>query len=165
MKIHLIAALDENAGIGWQSKLPWHLPDDLKHFKTLTQGHCILMGRKTWQSIGRPLPGRTNLILSRTMTHLPEGFHIFSEFADACNWAQAHGESDLFIIGGGEIYAHSLQFANQLDLTRVHTRTNADVFFPHFDTTIWQCVEKQPHPADAHHPFAFTFETWQRVTP
>lgn len=165
MKIHLIAALDQNFGIGWQGKLPWHLPDDLRHFKALTMGHCVLMGRKTWDSIGRPLPGRTNLILSRAAPPLPDDVHTFAEFTAARAWAQTHGESNLFVIGGEEVFRHSLQFADQLDLTRVYTHTTADVFFPCFDTAVWQCVEQIPHLADDRHPFAFTFETWQRVTP
>lgn len=160
MRIHLLAALDEGFGIGRQGKLPWYLPDDLKRFKTLTTGHCILMGRKTWQSIGRALPGRTSIVLSRTAPPLPEGVYTFADFAQARNWAQQRGESDLFVIGGAEIYAHTIKFADQLDLTRVHTRLNADVFFPQFDPSTWQCVERIPHPADERHPFAFTFETW-----
>lgn len=163
MRIHLIAALDQAFGIGWQGKLPWHLPDDLKRFKTLTMGHCMLMGRKTWQSLGRALPGRTSIVLSRAAPPLPEGVYAFAEFAQACAWAQQRGESDLFVIGGGEVYAHSLEFAHQLDLTRVHARLNADVFFPRFDHSAWQCVARELHPADERHSVAFTFETWVRT--
>ncbi|GAB4499964.1 MAG: hypothetical protein OHK0052_15740 [Anaerolineales bacterium] len=163
MQIHLLAALDEAFGIGWQGRLPWHLPDDLKRFKTLTMGHCIVMGRKTWQSLGRALPGRTSLVLSRSALPLPQGVVCFADFAKARDWAQQRGESNLFVIGGGEIYAHSLEFAHQLDLTRVHARLPADVYFPRFDVADWQCVAQELHPADDRHPFAFTFETWVRA--
>ncbi len=153
--IALIAALDSNFAIGFDNKLPWHLPDDLKRFKALTTGKTILMGRKTAQSLGRALPNRQNLVLSRS-THAPfAGMQIVNSWQAAL----AACESDeLMVIGGGEIYALALPHAQQMHLTHVDTiLKQADAYFPVFDVSAWSEVYSEAHMRDEKHASAFRF--------
>ena len=153
--ISLIAALDGNFAIGFDNKLPWHLPDDLKRFKALTTSKTILMGRKTAQSLGRALPNRQNLVLSRS-THAP-----FAGMQMVHSWqaALAACESDeLMVIGGGEIYALALPHAQQIHLTYVDTQlAQADAYFPAFDVSAWRETYSEEHARDEKHAFAFRF--------
>ncbi len=154
-QIALIAALDRHRAIGRDNRLPWHLPDDLKRFKALTLGHPILMGRKTAQSLGRALPGRRNLVLTRS-AQVP---HAEMEAVDALATAleRCSGASTLFVIGGGEIYALCLPLADRLHLTHVDTAIErADAWFPAYDTDHWRAVAPTKPAADARHAFAFS---------
>lgn len=162
----LIAALDRNRAIGRDNDLPWRLPDDLKRFKALTLGRTLLMGRKTAESLGRALPGRRNLVLTRTGQVPFDGMEAVDTLKHARAMAQdSDGDaSGLCVIGGGEVYALCLPQARVMHLTEVDTAvTGADVFFPHFDPAVWQEVAREPHPVDARHRFAFDFVEYRRV--
>lgn len=153
MKIALVAALDRRSAIGRGNALPWHLPDDLKRFKALTLGHPVLMGRKTAEAIGRALPGRRNLVLTRGAGSRVPGMEAVATLDGAI--AAADGGT-LMVIGGGEVYALALPRATHLYLTHVDTVVDgADAFFPAFDPAHWHIVARAVHPADARHAFAF----------
>ncbi len=159
--ICLVAALDAARGIGRGNAMAWHLPDDLKRFKALTLGKPILMGGNTARSLGRALPGRRNLVLTRAVHPPFEGMEIVSSLRDAV--AVTEG-GDLMVIGGGEIYALALPLATHLYLTHVDTVvSDADVHFPEYDPRHWQVDRRQAHPADARHAFDFEFVDYSRV--
>jgi len=161
MKISLIAALDRNHAIGREGAMPWHLPDDLKRFKALTLGKTVLMGRKTALAIGRALPGRVNLVLTRG-EHAPfDGQRIVHSLDEAI--AIAAGE--LAVIGGGEVYALALPRATDLHLTWVDTQAeNADAHFPRFDSREWAETAREHHAVDAKHEFAMDFVDYRRIS-
>ena len=162
MQLVLIAAIARNGVIGRDGDLPWRLPDDLAHFKRLTTGHPILMGRKTWESIGRPLPKRTNLILSRTL-EAPPGTEVVSSLAEALDRARAGHAERLFVIGGARVYEDALPRADVLELTQVDAEVEGDVHFPAWDGREFECRRFEVHPADERHAHAFRFETWERL--
>lgn len=158
--ICLIAALDRDYAIGRGNELPWKLPDDLKRFKALTLGKPVLMGRKTAESLGRALPGRRNLVLTRSRRVAFDGMETVASLDAAI---EAAAGDDLMVIGGGEIYALALPFATQMFLTQVDTRVgDADAFFPRFDAGEWNIVQRESHPSDAKHLFAFEFVDYVR---
>ncbi|MDG2516766.1 dihydrofolate reductase [Lysobacter soli] len=164
MKVSLIAALDRHNAIGRDNDLPWRLPDDLKRFKALTLGKPVLMGRKTAQSLGRALPGRRNLVLTRSGAVPFEGMTAVSSIDEAVRIAQADGADELYVIGGGEVYALTLPIATHLLLTHVDTQVDgAHAFFPDFDATQWRVVSRERHEADAKHAFAFEFVDYVRA--
>ena len=162
MELALIAALDRNFAIGRDNALPWHLPDDLKRFKALTLGKPLLMGRRTAESLGRALPGRRNLVLTRS------GRAPFArmEAVASVDLAIAAAEDDateLCVIGGGEVYALCLPRATRMHLTHVDTVVaGADAHFPAWDDAQWQVTARQPHAADAKHGLAFVFVDYSR---
>ena len=158
--IVLVAALDRNRAIGRAGAMPWHLPDDLKRFKALTLGKPVLMGRKTALAIGRPLPGRPNLVLTRAETAPFPGQAAVHSLDDAIVHAN---RAALCVIGGGEVYALALPRATRLHLTEIDTAaSDADTFFPAFDPHDWREVARVHHPADAKHAFAFDFVDYER---
>ena len=160
--LSLIAALDRHRAIGKGNALPWHLPADLKRFKALTLGKPILMGRKTAESIGRPLPGRRNLVLSRSTQAPFDGTEVVASIDAALALADEAGE--LCVIGGGEVYALCLPRATHLHLTHVDTIVDgADAFFPAFDAAAWRIASREAHAADERHAFAFEFVDYVRV--
>ena len=161
-RLSLIAAMDRNAGIGHDNQLPWQLPDDLQHFKALTLGKPILMGRKTAQSLGRALPGRTNLVLTRSGVVPYAGMLAVDSLARAWQHVAALGSEELCVIGGGEVYALLLDQASDLHLTLVDAVVAADVHFPAYDPGQWREVSRQHHVADARHPYAFDMVHLQR---
>jgi dihydrofolate reductase len=136
--ISLIVAMDEKGGIGKENRLPWHLSSDLKRFKQLTMGHHIVMGRKTYETIGRPLPGRIMIIVTRRKGFFPEGCVVANSLTAAIDMAEAANESELFIIGGGEIFSQAITKADIIYLTSIHINVNADVFFPKFNLREWE---------------------------
>lgn len=162
MKLSMVVALDRNRGIGQGNAMPWHLPDDFKHFKALTLGKPILMGRKTAQSLGRALPGRTNLVLTRSGQVPFAGMQAVASLDEARVIAAAEGAGELCVIGGGEIYRLLLEQASDLYLTWVDTEVVADTHFPEVDPARWQEVDSQPHAADERHDFAFRFAHYVR---
>lgn len=163
MRVSLIAALDQSYAIGKGNDLPWRLPDDLKRFKALTLGKPVLMGRKTAESLGRALPGRQNLVLTRSGKVPFAGMQAVDSVATAMAAAHEVGAAELCVIGGGEIYALTLGLATDLHLTHVQTRVQeADAFFPLFDVDQWQVAAREAHPADARHAYAFEFVDYQR---
>lgn len=159
--IELIAALDRHRAIGRAGTMPWHLPDDLRRFKALTLGRPTLMGRKTAFAIGRALPGRENLVLTRSDTAPFPGQRAVRSLDEALVLA---GGAALMVVGGGEVYALALPRATQLRLTWIDTvAAGADTLFPEFDRTLWRETAREHHRADARHAFAFDFIDYERV--
>lgn len=161
--IVLVAAMDRLRAIGRDNALPWHLPDDFRHFKALTMGKPILMGRKTAESLGRALPGRRNLVLTRSGRVPFEGMQAVASIDEAVRAAGGAGSAQLCVIGGAEIYVLTLPRATVLHLTHVDTVVEgADAFFPAFDTAGWHVVSRERHEADAKHAFTFEFVEYRR---
>lgn len=164
MMISLVAALDRNRAIGKGNALPWHLPADLMRFKALTLGKPILMGRKTADSLGRALPGRLNLVLTRSDKMPFEGMQAVASVQDALRLARESDAEELCVIGGAEVYALTLPLATHLHLTRVDTVVEgADAFFPIYDADAWREVSREARAADAKHALAFEFVDCMRV--
>lgn len=148
-QIIIIAAVARNLAIGLDNKLLWRLPEDLKRFKALTMGQPILMGRKTFESLGKPLPGRRNLVISRNPLRHFEGAEVFHSLDAAI--AACADAGKVFVIGGAEIYGQALEIADVLDLTEVDDSPEADAFFPNFDRILWQEVSREAHEDSASH--------------
>jgi len=164
LDISLIAALDRNFAIGKGNALPWHLSDDLRRFKALTLGKPLLMGRKTAESLGRALPGRTNLVLTRTGRVPFDGMQPVETIEQALSVAGLEQAGELCVIGGGEVFALALPQASRMHLTWVDTVVeDADAFFPRFDPAEWRETAREAHPADAHNVFAFAFADYERA--
>lgn len=162
-RLSLIAALDRNRAIGKGNALPWHLPDDLKRFKKLTLGKPVLMGRKTAESLGRALPGRQNLVLTRSGRVPFERMQAVASLDAALRAADHGGAEEVCVIGGGEIYMLALPSATHLHLTYVDTVVDgADAFFPAFDAAHWRIVSEESHAADAKHAYGFRFVDYCR---
>ncbi|KWS06870.1 Dihydrofolate reductase [Lysobacter capsici AZ78] len=160
----LIAALDRKHAIGRDNALPWRLSDDLKRFKALTLGKPLLMGRKTAQSLGRALPGRRNLVLTRSGEVPFAGMEAVGSTEQALELARADGAAELCVIGGGEIYALCLPSASRMHLTRVDTEVEgADAFFPRFDRDEWREVARESHRADERNEFDFEYVEYVRL--
>jgi len=158
--LSLVVAMDRNRVIGRGGDLPWRLPDDLKQFKQTTLGHTILMGRRTWDSLGRPLPGRDNWVLSRSSEFSPQGARVFASLDDAL--AAFEGD-ELMVIGGGELYKQALPRARRLYLTEVDTEVaDGDTWFPAFDPADFEELACVGHGADERHAWPFRFRTLQR---
>lgn len=156
MNLTAIAAVAQNGVIGNNNELIWHLPDDLKHFKSLTKGHTIIMGRKTWESIGaKPLPHRRHIIITRNMFYEADGAEVVSTINEALQLA--HTDEQPFVVGGGEIYQLAMPYLKRMELTIVHQDFEGDTLFPEFDESAWQTVSSVRHEADEKHPWAFTF--------
>jgi dihydrofolate reductase len=163
MIISLILAMDEENGIGLRNQIPWRLSTDLRRFKQITMGHCIIMGRKTYQSIQRPLPGRTSIVITRqTNFKTDAGILRVDSLENALQTASKLGETEAFIIGGGEIFLQGLPLAENIYLTRVHTRIQADTFFSQINPDEWLVSEEQFIPADDKNDFASTFSLLKR---
>lgn len=158
MIISLIVAMDEQRGIGLDGGIPWHLPADLKRFKSITMGHHLIMGRKTYESIGNPLPGRTMIIVTRNTNYQPDGCLVANSLEEALGFARMGSESEVFIIGGGELFAEAIDHADRIYLSLVHTTLPADTFFPLISADEWQETETELVPADDKNKYAFTFK-------
>lgn len=166
LPLSLIAALGENRVIGVDNSMPWHLPGDFKYFKATTLGKPIIMGRKTWDSLGRLLPGRLNLVVSRQTDLQLEGAEVFASLDAAVvraeQWAQEQGVDEVMLIGGAQLYAQGLPEADRLYLTRVALSPDGDAWFPEFDTAQWALVSNIENAAVDDKP-AYNFEVWERV--
>lgn len=163
MTISMIVAMDKNNVIGSDNQMPWHLPDDLKFFKATTLGKPVVMGRKTFESIGsKPLPGRRNVIISREPNYQAAGAELFNSI-EAALQALAD-EPEVMIMGGGQLYSQLLSQANKLYLTQVDTQVKGDTVFPKWQTHEWQMESVEHHPQDSQHAFAFDWVTWVRKT-
>ena len=156
--ITMVAAIAENNALGKDNDLLWHLPDDFKRFKQITSGHYIIMGRKTFESFPKPLPNRTHVIITRQKNYHPEGCIIVDSMEKAIEACPK--DETIFIIGGGEIYTLGMDFADSIELTRVHENFEADTFFPEIDNTKWKLTSEEHHPADERHKFNFTYQTF-----
>lgn len=166
MELALIVAAAENGAIGRAGELPWRLPDDLKRFKALTMGHHLIVGRKTWETIGRPLPGRTFVVVTRRPEYEAGNALVVSTLEAGLERARAAGDPMPFVAGGGEIYRAALD-ADAIDriyLTRVHATLSGDTYFAPVDAARFRLLEREEHPADARHAYAFAFETYARRT-
>ncbi len=163
MQLALIAACGTNGLIGKGQRLPWRLPADLQHFKRRTYGKPMIMGRRTFESLGRVLPGRTHIVLSRQAAYpLPAGCLLAADWPAALHAAAGCGAAEALVIGGAQVYAQALPLADRLYLTRVEATLEGDTFFPAWDVSRWEQVWSQAHPADARHPYAYTFVTYHR---
>ena len=163
MAISIIVAVAENGVIGSGNRLPWRLPDDLKRFKALSLGKPVVMGRRTFDSIGRLLPGRANIVVSRQSGLAIEGAVVARSLDDAL--AAAGDVPETVVIGGAEIFRQVLPRTDTIHLTRVHARVAGDVFFPELDPAQWRESVVEHHAADERHQYAFTFVTLQRIAP
>lgn len=175
--IILVVAMAENRVIGRNNDLPWRLPDDMRHFVALTRGKPIVMGRKNYESIGRPLPNRTNIVMTRDTHWTAEGcvavHDVEGALAAATQAAKSTEKSvgvsdelpEIAIIGGAEIYAAFLPIADRIELTRVLATVEGDTFFPLFEGPEWELASQTRHPADAEHAYDMNFETWKRRRP
>ncbi len=163
MRISLIVAMDRGRLIGRDNDLPWRLPDDLAHFKRLTRGKPVVMGRKTYASIGRPLPERTNIVVSRSPGFAPAGVTVVGDLDAALAAAAATGAEEVMIMGGETLYRALLPRADRLYLTEVQGRFEGDAWFPAIPASEWRETEREHHPADARHAQAFDFVTLERV--
>lgn len=162
--VSVVAAVDRRLAIGRDNGLPWHLPDDLARFKALTLGKPLLMGRRTAESLGRALPKRRNLVLTRSGRVPFAGMEPVASLDEALALAAADGAGEFAVIGGGEVYALALPRATVLHMTHVATVVeDAHAFFPAFDDGGWRVVAREPHPADARHAFAFEFVEYRRA--
>lgn len=166
LPLSLIAALGENRVIGVDNSMPWHLPGDFKYFKATTLGKPIIMGRKTWDSLGRPLPGRLNLVVSRQTDLALEGVEVFPSLDAAVEraeaWALEQGVDELMLIGGAQLYAQGLEQADRLYLTRVALSPEGDAWFPQFDAGQWTLVSNVENAAEGDKP-AYSFEVWEKA--
>ena len=163
MSLALIVAVGENNEIGKHGRMPWHLPADLKHFKALTLGKPVIMGRKTFEAIGKPLPERRNIVVTRNPAWHALGCESAASFTDAL--VLAAGVREIMLIGGGELYREALPRAQRIYLTRVHARFDADTFFPVLDPDDWRETAREEHAADERNSFAYSFLTLMRRVP
>jgi dihydrofolate reductase len=162
MRVALIAAVADNGVIGRGGDLPWRLPADLKHFRRLTMGHHLIVGRRTWQSIGKPLTGRRILVLTRKQSTEPPGAESCATLEEALTRAAEAGDEEPFIGGGGEIYRLGLPRADRLYLTRVHFEPAGDVYFPPLDGGRWRLVERRQRQPDERNAHRLSFEIYDR---
>jgi dihydrofolate reductase len=160
--LSLIVAVSSNQAIGKGNQLLWHLPNDLKFFKNTTWGMPVIMGRKTFESVNKPLPGRFNIVISRQAGWKAEGVQVASNVEEAIGLAEETNAKEIFIIGGGEIYRQAISMASTIYLTRVHASLDGDVFFPEIDPAIWELTGNQDFPADEKHAYPYSFQTWKR---
>lgn len=164
MHITLIVAKAKNNVIGKDNQLIWKISADLKRFKNLTSGHPILMGRKTFDSLGKPLPNRTHLIITRNADfQVPVGHYAFPSVEDAFIFCNKTGVENLFIIGGGQIYQDTINLCDRLEITEVDAEPEGDTFFPEIDPKIWRETERENHPADEKNEFPFSFVTYEKI--
>lgn len=161
MKVSLVVAMSPERVIGRDNDLPWRLPNDLRHFKALTLGKPVIMGRRTYESIGRPLPRRSNAVLSRDPAFTAPGCMVFADLDGALE--RLAGEPEVMVIGGAAVYALALPRADRIYLTEVHAAVAGDTLFPELDPKCWKEVSRERHAADEHHPYAYSFVILERV--
>ncbi len=159
--ITIIAAIGKNNELGKDNALIWHLPNDLKRFKKVTAGHHVIMGRKTYESLGRPLPNRTNIVITRNTAYQADGCVIVHSLKEALK-AAAEDENP-YILGGAEIYKQAMVLADYLDLTHVDATLDADAFFPPIDKKMWEEVAREEHQKDDKHQYNYSFVTYKKV--
>ncbi len=166
MTISIIAALARNRVIGKNNDLPWNLPDDMKYFMQTTRHHYVIMGRKNYESIPlkfRPLPQRVNIVITRQPRYLAPGCTVLHSLTEALELANKAGQTEVFVIGGAQIYREALPLAHRLYLTEIHAEVDGDTFFPEFNPAEWKEVQRLHHPADVRHAFAFDFVIYHRI--
>jgi dihydrofolate reductase len=163
MTISIIAAVSDNNVLGYKNNLIWHLPDDLKFFKSKTTGHHIIMGRKTFESLGggKPLPNRTNVIITRNKNYTVDGCNVVSSLDEALD--EAKSDTEIFICGGGEIYMQSIELADVMYITHIHETFEGDTFFPQVDFSKWKKEIVSEHLADQKHKHSFTIVKYSKL--
>jgi dihydrofolate reductase len=164
MTISLVVAAASNNGIGKDGKMPWHLPNDMRHFKNITWGMPVVMGRKTFESLGKVLPGRKNIVVSRQPRWKAEGTVVVKSLEDALFVAKEADANEVMVIGGGEIYKALFEKAKRIYLTRVEASPEADTFFPSLDPRQWFLVSQKDHEADEKNAYNYSFQTWERIS-
>ena len=160
--VALVVAASTNNVIGKSNQLIWHLPNDLKFFKNTTWGFPVIMGRKTFEAVNKPLPGRTNIVITRKPDWKVDGVITALDLEDAIQKAAETNARQIFIIGGGEIYKQSISIADTIYLTRVHAVLDGDTFFPVIDESEWELVSNDDFPADEKHAYAYSFQIWKK---
>lgn len=160
MILSIIVAFDERRLIGRDNGLPWHLPADLKHFKSITMGHHMIMGRKTFESIGKPLPGRQSVVITRKNDFQPAGTAVVNSLEDAMHFCAT--EEEVFVIGGAQIFEQAMPLASKLYITQIHHVFEGDTFFPEISQEHWELVSKEDHEADEKNPWAYSFLTYRK---
>ncbi|SHF21989.1 dihydrofolate reductase [Chryseobacterium takakiae] len=158
----IVVAMGVKNEIGFENQLLWHLPKDLKHFKEITSGHPVIMGRKTYESIGKPLPNRTNIVVSRKNDWFEEGILIVGSIKEAVKFAKKIDE-EIFIIGGGKIYEQTMDMVDKLEVTLVKADLEADTFFPKIDSKIWKKTDEICHEKDEKNQYDFCFQTYEKI--
>ena len=158
--MEIVVAMTSNHVIGQNGDMPWHLPADLVHFKELTSGHAIIMGRRTWESIGKPLSNRLNIVVTRQEDYLAEDVTVVHSLEDGI---VAAGTQRIFLVGGGEMYKEALPIASKMHITRIDALIDGDTKFPEIDESIWQCKSRVNRSADEKNPYDLVFETWERA--
>jgi len=158
--MEIVVAMTSNHVIGQNGDMPWHLPADLVHFKELTSGHAIIMGRRTWESIGKPLPNRLNIVVTRQEDYAAEDVTVVHSLEDGI---VAAGTQRIFLVGGGEMYKEALPIASKMHITRIDALIDGDTKFPEIDELIWQCKNMVNRSADEKNPYDLVFETWERA--
>lgn len=161
-----MVACAANGCIGRDNKLPWYLPEDLKYFKRITFGKPIIMGRNTWESLKGPLPGRTNIVITRQADYQAEGARVVGSLAEACRLAEhiavVDGSDEVIVIGGAQIYAAALPEADRIYITEVHADVEGDTFFPAYDRSQWQEMGREDYPASGPNPYDYSFAVFKR---
>jgi len=165
MKIAMIAAVAENGVIGKNNDLVWSLPNDMKYFMNTTKGHYIILGRKNYDSLPpkfRPLPNRTNVVVTRQKELVLEGAHVVHTLEDALDFCRTNNQEKIFVIGGGQIYEQALPFTDTLYITEIHHSFEGDTYFPEIDMSEWKEVSREPHETDERHLYPFDFVIYKR---
>tara|TARA_B100000676_G_scaffold310291_1_gene376343 strand:+ start:2061 stop:2570 length:510 start_codon:yes stop_codon:yes gene_type:complete len=166
IRLSLMVAKASNRVIGRNNKLPWYLPNDLKYFKQVTFGKPVIMGRKTWDSLGKPLPGRTNIVITRQPDFQAEGAKVVATLDEAVTMAEnvafIEGQDEAVVMGGAEIYALALPKADRLYLTEVHAEVEGDTWFPEYDTSEWKEIGREDFPAEGPNPYDYSFVVYER---
>ncbi len=162
MTISLVVAAATNDAIGKDKKLLWHLPNDMKHFKNITWGMPVVMGRKTFESLGKALPGRKNIVITRQRGWKADGTVVVNNLEDAIFVAKETDTKEIMVIGGGEIYRMAFEKAKRVYLTRVKVEPEGDTFFPHIDPRVWHLVSQKDHEADEKNAYGYSFQVWER---
>ena len=166
IRLSLMVAKASNRVIGRNNKLPWYLPNDLEYFKQVTFGKPVIMGRKTWDSLGKPLPGRTNIVITRQADFQAEGAKVVATLDEAVTLAEnvafIEGQDEAVVMGGAEIYALALPQADRLYLTEVHAEVDGDTWFPEYDTSEWKEIGREDFPAEGPNPYDYSFVVYER---
>ncbi len=165
MRISCIVAKAKNNVIGLNNKMPWHISEDLKYFKRVTSGHCIILGRKNYLSIGRPLPNRTNIVVTRDKSFEAKGCAIMNSIESALKYAFENGEKEAFIIGGGQIYEQTIEYWDKLYITEIDEEFEGDVFFPELDYNEWKLIEEECFEKSESNKYRFCFNAYERNQP
>ncbi len=163
MIVSQIAAMSRNRVIGKNNRLPWNMPDDLAYFFRKTRGRHIIMGRNNYEANGKALPGRINIVITGKKTYNAPACIVVSSIDDALEYARNHGETEAFIVGGGELYRSTLDLADRIYLTLIDTEMEGDVYFPEFDLKLWKQVSEEKHRADDRNPYDFTYFVYEKI--